>query len=221
MKTVPHLLALGLAITLATGCAKSQTAPTPVPGSSGLVLTLQRDTGSPVGQAVAVTYGSRQRSPGKITVAVSGFNLQNILPGTAANGVQSIEGRLKYDDAVLELERTAETLEAGDFMQQGAPSSVICCKQPNTVAQPGLYPFYVWRNGVTVQGSGELFLATFKPRPGVTSTTTRIDLVPFNASEADPRLSFMTPLLIFPYLQSRGNVIDNAYGGTITIRPGS
>ena len=221
MKTVPLLLPLALVITLATGCAKSEAAPTPVPGSSGLVLTLQRDTPSPVGQAVAVTYGSRQQSPAKITIAVSGFNLQNILPGTPSNGVQSIEGRLKYDDAVLELERTAETLEAGDFMKQGAPLSVICCKQASTVAQPGLYPFYVFRNGATVQGSGELFLATFKPRPGVSSTTTRIDLVPFNASEADPRLSFMTPLLIFPYLQSRGNVIDNAYGGTITIRPGS
>ena len=66
-----------------------------------------------------------------------------------------------------------------------------------------------------------MFLATFRPRPGVTSTTTRIELVPFNAGEADPRLSFITPLLIFPYLQSRGNVIDNAYGATMTIRPAS
>jgi hypothetical protein len=227
-----------MTVVIAEACNKaaSPVAPTPAPVAATPpatlpVLTLEPDTASPVGQAVAITYASRKQEAGKIAISVTGFNLRNALDSNIF-GVGSIEGRLKYDDAVLELERNAAGLEGGDFLRQGGVA-VSCCLARSTV-QPGLYPFFVGRAGdERVQGSGELFLARFQPRAGVTSATTRIELAPFNANEAGPvQVSFITPLLMGPYYlppipsgginsQPRGNVIDNAYGATVTIRPGS
>jgi hypothetical protein len=228
---VASLLTLGA--TEACNKATSPTAPTPTPvvttpvtpvtptpTVAGVpVLTLTQDTPSPVGQAVAITYASRNQEAGKITVAVTGFNLQNqISPGVV--GVSSIEGRLKYDDAVLEIERTTTGIDAGDFMRQGGVG-IGCCRS-NWPVTPGLYPFFVGRNAPKVQGSGELFLARFSPRAGVTSATTRIELMPFNASEAeDARFNFIASLLTGPFAAAPKNMIDNVYGATVTIRPGS
>lgn len=188
------------------------------------MVTAEAGEASPVGQAVAITYASSNQEPGKITVAVTGYNLQNqVAPGVA--GVSSIEGRLQYDGAVLEIERTETGVTVGNFISQG-DVPVRCCRS-NGPAVPGLYSFFVGRSGPRVQGSGELFLARFRPQPGVISTTTRIVLMPFNASEAvlnpGARFNFMTSLLMEPFApapQAARNMMDNVYGATITIRPG-
>ena len=228
MRTFPALLSFVLTFTVTAACSKAAapTAPTPAPAPTTPttvvpVLTLEQDTGSPVGQAVAITYASQMQEAGKITIAVSGFNLSNVVNARQAIiGVASVEGRLKYDDAVLDIERTAAGVMAGDFMR--LPGQPVSCCRSNYPVAPGLYPFFVGRDGPPAQGSGELFLARFQPRAGVTSATTRIELVPFNVSEAaGPRYTFVTPLLMGPYSQDRGNLIENAYGATITIRPGS
>ena len=95
---------------------------------------------------------------------------------------------------------------------------------PPSAAPPGTYAFCVGRlDGARVTGSGELVLIRLKPRAGVTSGTTRIELDRIASNEAaPPEISFMTNLLLLPYVPSpNGNTIQNAYGATITIRPGS
>jgi hypothetical protein len=171
-----------------------------------------------VGESVAITYASAMQEPGKITVAVTGFNLQNLVNvGIGVFGVSRIEGRLKYDDTVLEIERSAAGLAAGDFMRRGGATG-SCCLAANVPVGPGLYPFFVSRSD-NIQGSGELFLARFQPRAGVTSATTRIELVPFDVGPERGGIPYVTTLLLYPY--GRRNMIDNTYGATITIRPGN
>jgi len=225
MRNLPALMLVGLTLTVTVACSKAAeapTAPTPVgtpspPTTVASVLTLQSDTSAPVGEAAAITYASRMQAPGKITVAVTGFNLQNLVNvGIGVFGVSRIEGRLKYDDTVLEIERSAEGIAAGDFMRQGGATGSCCLA--NGPLGPGLYPFFVTR-GDNVQGSGELLLARFQPRAGVTSATTRIELVPFDVGPERGGIPYTTTLLLYPY--GRRNMIDNTYGATITIRPGS
>jgi hypothetical protein len=205
-------------------CSKATpTAPTPTPAAPVVtpvaalpVLTLDSDTGSPVGQAVALTYASRSQEAGKIGVAVTGFNLRNQITPTVS-GLTGVEGRLKWDESLLEYDATG----AGDLL--GGNSGATPCRT-NGIEMPGTVPFCISRiDRARVTGSGELFLVRLKLRPGVTSGTSRIELVPFRANEGGPALAtFMTSLLLFPYEPGPGgNVIENAYGATITIRPGS
>jgi hypothetical protein len=188
--------------------------------SASSTLTLQPDTASPVGQAVAITYASRMQEPGRIAIAVTGFNIQNVVSANIS-GITGIGGWLKYDDTVLEIERNAEGLAVGDFVQQG-DTPTYCCLWQNIDVPNGVYPFFVSRAGNgrnTVQGSGEILLARFHPRAGVTSATTRIELAPFDVDPALGGASYVTTLLLSPY--GRRNMIDNTYGATVTIRPGS
>ena len=66
-----------------------------------------------------------------------------------------------------------------------------------------------------VTGSGEIYLVRLKPRSGVTSGTSRIELVPFLANSGGTGVpsiaTFITRLWLFPYVAGeRGNVIQNA-----------
>ena len=160
------------------------------------------------------------QEPGKIAVAVTGFNIQNLVTANIF-GISGVGGRLKYDDTVLEIERSAEGLAPGEFIRQGDVTGYCCLWQDVDVPR-GVYPFFVSRTGSgrnNVQGSGELFLARFQPRPGVTSATTRIELAPFDVGAELGGATYVTTLLLSPY--GRRNMMDNTYGATITIRPGS
>src|SRR5687767_3979929 len=110
MRLVPCSIVVGLTLTLTTACNQSSapTAPTPAPVVTAPtpllpVLTLEPDTGSPVGESVAITYGSRSQEAGKIVVAVTGFNLRNQRTATAV-GLSGVVGAVRLDDALLELD---------------------------------------------------------------------------------------------------------------------
>lgn len=213
------LLSGGLACIPAVGCnrAETRTAPTPAPtprpsAQTPAVLTLEQDTSSPAGQAVALTYGSRSQEPGKIVVAVTAFNLLNG-PLSSQNGFFGAIGRLRWDEALLEI----DAVGIGDLLGGNSGGTVSRGIWPE---MPGTFPFHVQRNDRTlVTGSGELVLLRLRPRTGITSGTTRIELEPFLANAGRP-FSFMTSLWLDPYLPARGNQIENAYGATIAIWPG-
>jgi hypothetical protein len=217
-RSLSLLLSIALAFIPVAGCnsAESPTSPTPEPtlGPSAPlppVVTFEPDTLTPVGQAVALTYGSRSQEPGKIVVAVTGFNLRNEISPTV-NGVSAARGRLKWDDALLEIDGVG----VGDLFGGNSAGNVDNGGWPE---MPGTFPFAVRRNDqARVTGSGELVLLRLRPRTGITAGTTRIELEPFLANEGGP-FPFMTPLLLFPYQPPRGNQIENAYGGSIEIRP--
>jgi hypothetical protein len=221
MKIFSRLLVICLTLTGAEACSKAAapTAPTPAPVVTAPptppVLTLEPDTDSPVGESVAITYGSFGQEPGKISIAITGFNLRNqigvepIISPTGF-GVSGARGQVRVDDALLEFDGYA----FGDFVG-GAVQGVIC--PPILPESPGIYPFCVARkDDKQVTGSGELFLLRFKPRPGITAGATRIELVPHKAHQQN----YTTPLQLLPFFPSGTNKIQNSYGGTITIRPG-
>jgi hypothetical protein len=220
MRSLSFLLLVGLTVLPAVACNKAETptAPTPVPtpapsAQAPPVLTFEPDTLTPVGQAVALTYGSRSQEPGKIVVAVTGFNLRNEISPTV-NGVSAVRGRLKWDEALLEIDGVG----VGDLFGGNSGGNVDNGGWPEV---PGTFPFGARRNDqARVTGSGELVLLRLRPRTGITTGTTRIELEPFLANEGGP-FPFMTPLLLFPYQPPRGNQLQNAYGATIAIRPGS
>ena len=189
----------------------------PTPAGPVPVVTLQPDTPSPVGQAVALTYASRAQEPGKIAVAVTVFNIQNqITP--AVVGFHTAEGRLKWDASLLELDATG----AGDLL--GGNSAAASCA-PRDPQIPDTFAFCIGRiDRAPVTGSGEIFLVRLQPRSGVTSGTSRVELVPFLANSGGTGVpsivTFTTSLWLFPYVPGeRGNVIQNTYGATVTIRP--
>ena len=197
------------------------TTPTPTPTPTALlpVLTLQQDTGSPVGQAVALTYASRAQEAGKIAIAVTGFNIQNQITPTVF-GFSTAEGRLKWDASLLEIDGEG----AGDLL--GGNSAAGACA-PRNPQVPDTFAFCIGRLDQTrVTGSGEIYLFRLKPRSGVTSGTSRVELVPFLANSGGTGVpsivTFVTPLWLFPYVPGeRGNVIQNSYGATVTISPGN
>ena len=221
MKTLRSLLFVGLTLTITGACSSpaAPTAPTPAPVVTAPtpllpVLTLEPDTGSPVGESVAITYGSRSQEAGKIVIAVTGFNLTNRRSATAI-GVRGVIGAVRVDDAVLEY----DAFGLGSLLG-GNDGATFCDNDtggfrsffPDT---PDIYPFCVLsRSAANVTGSGELILIRFKPRPGVTSATTRVDLVPFQSN------GYTTTLDMLPG-PSTTNKIQNTYGATVTIRPGS
>ncbi len=174
------------------------------------ILTLTGDTESPVGQAVAMTYGSRSQEPGKIVVAVSAFNLR----GMRGRGFHTASGRLRWNTALLDVDGVG----IGDLLGGNEGGRI----GPGAREQlPDTLPFIVSRTDQTlVTGSGELILVRLTPRPGVTTGSTRIELDEIVANEGGP-FPFLTRLLLSPYAPSDGNQIENAYGGTVTIRPGS
>jgi hypothetical protein len=163
-----------------------------------------------VGQAVALTFGSRSQEAGKIVVAVTAFNLEN----RGLNGFSSARGRLRWNESLLEI----DGIGVGDLLGGNAGGRVSA--PGNWPEMPGTFPFQVQKNDPTpVTGSGELVLLRLRPRMDVTSGTTRIELEPFLANEGGA-FPFMTSLLLSPYQPHRGNQIENAYGATIAIRPG-
>ena len=221
-----------LTLTAAAACNKSTpSSPTPTPTTTTTpttptaptaslpVLTLQQDTDSPVGQAVALTYASRSQEAGKIAIAVTGFNIQNEI-SASVSGFNTAEGRLRWDTSLLEVDGAG----AGDLL--GGNSAAGACV-PRDPQIPDTHAFCVRRlDSTRVTGSGEIYLVRLKPRSGVTSGTSRIELVPFLANSGGtgvPSLAtFVTRLWLFPYIPGeRGNVIQNAYGATVTISPGS
>lgn len=219
MKRLIYICAFGLSLTLPAGCSSSKsetpTAPTPpvTPPAPALpVLTVEPDTTSPVGQAVAITYASRAQEPGKIAVAVTGYNLRNQLSNGTV-GVFGVVGVLKWDDALLEVDGVG----AGDFL--GGNSQANCCRWTGPDA-PGTYPFSVDRDDRSVAtGSGELFLIRVKPRAGITAGASRIEMIPFKSN--DSSVTFMPTVLLVPFRPPPAIKVDNVYGATITIRPGS
>src|SRR4051794_20116125 len=123
---------------VAAACSKSDgpTAPTPaaptpiVAAPSVPVLTLEPDTTSPVGQSVAVTFASRAQEAGKIAVAVTGFNLQNQI-SPSVFGLTGVQGRLKWDDTLLEIDARG----IGDFLggnSGGGPCTTDLAEPPGT-----------------------------------------------------------------------------------------
>lgn len=210
-----------LSLAFVTGCttASSPAAPSEVaPPTPTLTLTLTPDTNSPADESVGLTYASQFQVPGKIVVAVTAFNLTNRLSANVT-GFSVVTGRLKWDGALLETELfTPETPDVGrgpGTLLGNGLDEVSCCRTEDE--GPGFYPFRLGRrDGARVSGSGELFLIRLKPRPGVTSGTTRIELEPIVANPGG--FTYMTPLWLSPYNPSRGNTIENTYGATITIR---
>jgi hypothetical protein len=218
MHQLKRALAAGLVLVLSASCGQSAapTAPTPsAPAPTPIttsVLTLEPDTGTPVGQAVAITFASRAQEAGKITVAVTGFNLQNQITPTVV-GVSTVAGRLKWDDALLEL----DAIGAGDMF--GGNAGANFGRDSRGTDAPGEYPFVISRIDLArVTGSGELFLLRLRPRPGVNTGTSRIELVPIRTNDL-AEIFYMTPLLMSPYRPSGPNPIENAYGAMIRIRP--
>lgn len=204
-------VALLCGASVACTTASSPTTPT---AAAVPVLTLEQDTNAPIGQAAWLTYGSRAQQPGMIVVAVSASNIVNQWSPTSA-GISSVSGRLKWDPSVLEL----DAIGAGDMM--GGNDGAVVGHQTDVPREAGRFAFGVRRNdGVRVQGSGELFILRLKPVAGVTAGRTRIDLEPFLANDGG-FMPFMTQLLLSPYVPTVGNLLENAYGGTITIRPGA
>ena len=194
-------------------CTTSSSSPTTPTVVSVAVLTMEQDTNTPIGQAAWLTYASRAQEPGKIAVAVSASNIVNQLSPAIA-GISTVTGRLKWDPALLEV----DAVGAGDMMGGNAGAEVG--HQADVAREAGKFAFGVRRNdGVRVQGTGELFIIRLKPVTGVTTGRTRIDLEPFLANEGGFN-PFMTQLLLSPYLPTIGNQLQNAYGATITIRPG-
>jgi hypothetical protein len=181
------------------------------------VLTLEQDTATPVGQAVALTYASRAQEPGKIAIAVTGYNIQNqITPDVV--GFNQAEGRLRWDASLLEVDATG----AGDLLGGNSLAGMCVPRDPEI---PDTFPFCIGRlDRARVTGSGEIILVRLKPRSGVTSGTTRVELVPFLANSGGTGVptiaTFTTSLWLFPYIPgARGNVFQNVYGATVTIRP--
>lgn len=208
---------LSAASVLATGCtSQSSTAPSTPSSSPGRVLTLQRDTDAPVGQSVGVMTASRGQKAGTITVAVAGYNIQNVL-GTVSSGFASAEGRLKWNEALLEIDDVGTSDHAGPGELLGTTAN--CCRQE--ALTPGIYPFIVSRrDGSLVQGSGELFWLRLRPVSGVTAGSARIDLEPFPVVPGGSSLNnFTTQLLLRPFIGgARGNVMEHVYGAAVEIR---
>ena len=208
-----HVTLLLCLTTFACSSSQSSNSPTsPTTPTGPPMLSLQQDTQAPVGQAVWLTLASRSQVEGKITLAVSTSNVVNQQP--SSSGFFAANGRLKWDATLLEVDGAG----AGDFM--GGNSGADFGYTP---LEPGKIAFFVQRlDSMLVQGTGELFLLRLRPVAGVTSGTTRIDFEPWVANErgqagAPP---FSTLLLFVPF-SSRGNVVENTYGATVTIRPGS
>ncbi len=225
MRILFCLLIVGLTLTVTAACnsTAAPTAPTPTPTPAPVVTTptpllpvlaLEPDTGSPVGESVAITYGSRSQEAGKIVIAVTGFNLTNQRSATAF-GVRGVIGAVRVDDAVLEFDAYGFGALLG-----GNDGATFCDNDTGGFRSffpdvPGIYPFCVLsRSPANVTGSGELILIRFKPRPGVTSATTRVELVPFQSN------GYTTTLDMLPG-PSTTNKIQNTYGATVTIRPGT
>lgn len=212
----PRVLVVGLLLSLTTlACSSSQSSGTPTSPTPGPpVLSLQQDTQAPVGEAVWLTLASRGEEAGKISVAVSTSNVLN--QQSTSVGFFAVVGRLKWDASLLEV----DGFGMGDLMggNAGANGGHLSSVPP----EPGRFVFGAQRlDDMRVQGTGELFLLRLKPVSGVTSGTTRIDLEPFIANEraqvgAPP---YSAQLQLVPF-SSRGNVLENVYGATITIRPG-
>lgn len=187
--------------------------PTPPPSpttapSQARALEFTPDTLSPVGEAIALSSASRGYEAGKVTFAVSAYNLANHST-LGEPGVHGVWGRLKWDAALLVL----DGLGPGGFLQQGGvePS---CCTAGEVVIQPseGTLPFSVQRRPetATVSGHGEILLVRLRPRDGVTDGSTRIEFTTI----APPYFPEVIRLRPFP----RYPVPQNIYGGTVTIR---
>ena len=180
-----------------------------------------------MGEAVALTYGSRSQQPGKIVVAVTGFNLRNEITPTVV-GFTRVEGRLKWDNAILEPDMVEGLVAVGPGdLIGGIENAGVGLPSFPAEEIPGTYYFSIHRRDPTrATGSGELFLMRFRPREGVTQATTRMELMPILANAGGRTTptpaTFMTTLWMFPYIPGpRGNKIQNTYGATITIRPGN
>lgn len=208
------VVAVGTCVLTAACSASSGSATPPTsPGTSVRVLTLAPETTTPIGQAVALTLASRDQEAGKITLAVSGFNLTNTL-SVNTQGFSGVSGRIGWDPALLE----PDGLDSGDFLRQGG-ASVSCCRQSTAAAEaiPGTYPFLVVRGDETrLMGSGELFLIRLKPVQGVTSGTSTIRFI----EEVQNRggFPFTAAVVLSPFNPGRGSTVEHVYGGTVTIR---
>lgn len=199
------------ACTAKTGSSPTAPTPTPTPTPAVRILTFARDTPTPIGEAVAVTFASRDQEQGKITLAVTGFNLTNRLSATF-EGFSGVSGRIAWDAALLE----ADGLDSGDFMQQGGVT-VSCCRMTGADAIPGSYPFFVVRDdGSRNTGSGELFLIRLKPVAGVTAGTTRVRFVEELQNKGG--FPFTAFIVLSPFSPTRGSTVENVYGGTVTIQ---
>lgn len=161
---------------------------------------------------MSITYASRAQEEGTITVAVTGFNLQNRVASTVS-GVVGVVGRLRWDTQLLEHDTVNGqiVIGGGDLLREGDNSRVSVRGVTLMPEEPGTFPFQITRNdNPRVQGSGELILVRLRPRQGVVSGTTRIELAPFVTPS-----NTLVAMELFPPLPTRTNQLDNVYGATI------
>ena len=139
----------------------SPTAPSTTSTTASRVITLNPQTPSPVGKAIAIFVATDPAGhrAGMISLAITAHNLSD---------VYGLRAGLRWDESIFE----TDGIGPGGFMTQGG-TQVTCCLSTLSTAVESAQVLAVDRptSGAPVSGSGEMILVRLRPRDGAPAGT--------------------------------------------------